>query len=421
MTFECGSHEDRVGRASLSGQEFFERSYDKRASGSFTGVCITVLAWRRRVLHFSHSTRKSSLSSGFCKKFIWSAQLAYSRHFTILAAPFMRATLCSLWLFIALSCISPLVSGATSEGPKSYDLHGVWIKSTVDHDFYIETGVVVAEYPLIVIEEGLRFSVHRFGVTCDSDGTTKSNADFNNEYRLRCNLPLSQNESDLLNALSIHVSSGEITINKDSTYNFRLDSNERLNELISASNHYVPMIDGVPFQYSHISTLTSSPVILQISGSSLIVESASSGRRIEFSRVHIDDLIDAGAITYILGLANGRYFRCIMNVFSAQRSGRKHPHEAELSSLRKLSRRLSLLGSEKDADLRGGDSSRHESRLKRREELNATMGLMWEELAKSPAVDAVDNGAFGRYLGCHDRDGDIHPRLSFQEQRRNLQ
>lgn len=292
----------------------------------------------------------------------------------------LRHLLIVLWMYSQI--IMPL---AHARQPN--ELRGMWIISPKPHDFFIETGVVPAEYPALVIDDSDTFRAYRFGITCASELTKMvSEAD-----RLEpCMRQLVVSDVDRLTGLAIPIAEGR-AIRDNIGWLLKPNHSGILADAITPAADPSGMVDGVPYHFAIFSKLFGEPLLVSVSENSLELRSFKGAFTYSFVRVSNRHLVGVGSLLNAVGLAYGQYFRCAM----------ENIHDPELLN---HAERIQEARNRQDKlyfDLLQGHSKETVTHLQslRQQTSNLTV-----ELFNKYANKADLERKFGAFAGCPHRD-----------------
>lgn len=219
-----------------------------------------------------------------------------------------RHLLAVFWIYVLI--MTPL---AYAKQPN--ELRGTWIISPKPHDFFIETGVISAEYPTLVIDDSDTFRAYRFGITCASELTKMvSEAD-----RLEpCMRQLVVSDVDRLTGLAIPIAEGR-AIRGNAGWLLKPNHSVILTDAITPAANSSGMVDGALYQFAIFSKLFGEPLLVSVSENSLDLRSFKGAFTYSFVRVSNRHLVGVGGLLNAVGLAYGQYFRCAMeNIHDAE-------------------------------------------------------------------------------------------------------
>lgn len=186
---------------------------------------------------------------------------------------------------------------------------GVWLIAPKPHDFFIETGVVTAEYPVLAIDEDGIFRAYRFGTTCASEMTRAASEVERIEPCMR-NLRISN--VDRLSGLAILVAEGRL-VRADAGWLLQPSDTRSLVDAIQNASPSDKRVDKVPYQFTLFVRLFGEPLSASAADNQLIFSSSKQSFSYEFVRVDIEQLVGVGSLLNVIGHPLGQYFRCAMN------------------------------------------------------------------------------------------------------------
>jgi hypothetical protein len=188
-------------------------------------------------------------------------------------------------------------------------LNGAWLISPKEHDFLIETGVLAAEYPLLVIDtNNSQFRLYRFGVACNSDPYILTQS---SETKKPCIDTSEISSLDNLTGLAILVSSGHFNSTRNSI-KLISDNPDYTKDIIFSPK--IPTLSPEK-RIKHLSIYTEilKSTLYTITSKDNLLMKSTDNNEISFNKVNLNTLVDIGSTFNSIGFSYGQYFRCATN------------------------------------------------------------------------------------------------------------
>lgn len=306
-------------------------------------------------------------------------------HLRLKTTPNIHMKSSSIIQIILALALSTLYALLLPNSALATDLNGAWLISPKDHDFFIETGVVTAEYPLLVVDTANSlFRIYRFGTTCSSDSYILTQT---HETKKPCINTINISNIDNLTGLAILVASGKLQ-NNDGNIIFIPEDPDHTKNIIFSPN--TPTLNPEK-RIKHLITYTEiiNSVFYTIkSKDDLTLKSANGGKEIVFERVNLNSLINIGSTLNSIGLSYGQYFRCAMkNLANQELFTLTRSTQSTLNEIESLSYLLFTTYSEEKFNL-----------LQNYKQINSDLSLDLHN-----KFGFIQN-KFGAFAGCPDRD-----------------
>lgn len=331
------------------------------------------------------------------------------------------------FLFTPSMAMATEIVANKEEGASAYSkIVGTWLIDTPVFDFMIETGALIADYPLLFLTETGQYRIYLLGSDCHLRNSYFPNYPHPLDIResMRCFSHVSTRQNDLSNAFALLVSQGEVHDAGDGKW--RLvpeDRGESMLQRIEAFKDYQLVNDGRIFREKLFLWMSSQP--FSVSGEMMEFDPG----HLVFSKHSKEALIDIGHLPALpANLSRLRYWRCMLGAY--EEGGEKNPPlKKELALFRSLLRNASLnhdaqiaqykaetayvLAREKDNDASGEGYSNWREAFQEAEKQHLETLKYYEEIQALPIYQAIKEERLGAYLGCPERDA---PRLKSVEE-----
>jgi len=292
-------------------------------------------------------------------------------------------------IFLVALWISALFAAPLAKAEPPSSLRGTWLIAPNPHDFFIETGVVPAEYPILVIDEDDIFRAYRFGISCASELTSVTSEVERIEPCIRY---LRISDLDRLTGLAIPIADGRV-IRSETGWWLKPSEARPLSDAIRNASPSDRRVGGIPYQFALFVHLFGELLSASITDNQLILGSTNNSFAYGFVRVDIEQLVGVGSMLNVIGLSYGRYFRCAMkNIHDT--AILRHAERVQAAYNRKdrqFFEQLQLRHSSPEDILRGQSLRQEASDL-----AGAFMDRYGPELLLQQR--------FGSFAGCPDRD-----------------
>jgi len=285
-------------------------------------------------------------------------------------------------LVLTLSTLDALLLPKSAQAT---DLNGAWLISPKGHDFFIETGVVTAEYPLLVVDTANSlFRIYRFGTTCSSDSYILTQT---HETKKPCINTINISNIDNLTGLAILVASGKLQNNDDNIMFIPENPDHTKNIIFSPSTSTLNPEKRIKHLTTYIEIINSAFYTIK-SKDNLILKSINESKEIAFERVSLNSLINIGSTLNSIGLSYGQYFRCAMkNLANQELFTLTRSIQSTLNEIKSISHHLFTNYSEEKLSL-----------LQNYKQINSDLNLDLHN-----RFGFIQN-KFGAFAGCPDRD-----------------
>jgi hypothetical protein len=280
-------------------------------------------------------------------------------------------------------------------------LSGTWLISVGTYDAFIETGVIVPEFPVLVVDKSSEVRAYRFGTDCRGDLTVSGDVP-EVEKMKPCIRARAYTDKDQMTGVATPVFVGKLQ-KSGTSWRIAINDSQAFQDAVKNSGTMNPVVEGIPFQYFLFHKLATESFSARLEQDQLrIVFQSSSHEPINFSRVDQTRLSRVGALQNALFLTFGRYFRCAHERF----------HDDQALDIagrhRLLMNQTDLLYYYSEVDAAAPfDPANAERGLRQLDELKMlalARFALTTELNSTLAGRAARAGQFGRQLGCPERD-----------------
>ncbi len=329
-------------------------------------------------------------------------------------------------LYFPLAVLAATLPETARHQKSSADLQklaGTWVISEQSYDLFLRVGLTYAKYPTLQITPDGHFSLYLLGENCQNAFFTSVARDIETLHHLReCTRRNPESAAvGLPRTAALFVSEGTIeAVRQDRSEFFSFGRGAFIDKQIAFYQKRKDDPNALPYQFYRM--FIDHPVVIKQSENGLSLEivrviakdAIDLRMSFKFFKYPNDVLVDAVRTRDLLTVSLGRYFRCLLDVYSGSRVGSQNSLREDIQSLRRLLKEVDVPESLRDDIARKqaeyrfsqqvGDQDATENLDTDLQLLYAeeTKGLreLFPELEKLQAYEAAKNGRFGAYLEC---------------------
>lgn len=318
------------------------------------------------------------------------------------------------------------IQAASSDGPV-----GMWLIQAPYFDPYVEAGVVMPMYPLLVLNEDGRFALFAVSTYCfdhpaddvDFSGSPMAEWALCDRMRHSAYFPSPQHLFARPAASGRWaVEAGRMQLDVDSEaealFSFALERNRRLSEprdyvtaaeQLNAARQMGPSFTPASAKhfYGDFFILGGGALEMTLDADTLTLKKADSGAEVGFERIAPEALNQASAVLRALEMPSVYFFRCALpNTRDPVRS--RIPGD-ELSTLVALAAQVSTdMAKARHANALSADGQDAEAlRVWPQDERERAAARVKQQMMSLPVISAARSGHLGAYFGCPDQDAAI--------------